>query len=677
MARLDLPYARALAAAVPPGKLAAAVVRRAWRATIRRGWYAAFCRTIPDGVGPVAARALERAPRLFTGADLRGAYRAHFPDALERFRRRAQPLLDREIDVFGRPVALGARIDWHLDRLSGRRYDPSRPSAEIDLFAGGADPKGAWEPARAAHLVELGAAVRLYPDLGAAGRAEIRAQIESFLDDNPVGYGVHFASPLEVAVRVIHWLGALELAGGARAFPFGFIARLGRSLLEQGLFLSAEREDGAVVPANHLIGDLVALAVLGLALEGTPGAASLRRAGRSLPRAAARQVGADGAHFEASTAYHRFALELLLCAHLPLSAAGHDSGLGPLLRRMFAFASGILAPDGSDPGFGDGDDARMLPLVPRPPRDHAYLRSVGAALLGDASLGPPDGKLHEEALWWSGPAAFACALRRAPQLPPPSQSFPSGGVHLLRAPRWYVAFRSGGHGQGGVGGHAHNDQLSLVVHLDGRPLIIDSGTGGYTADPLLRDRFRGTAAHSTVVVDGAEQSPLHPDRPFALPDDAPAPPVRLEELGEEARLDGEHRGYLRLPARARHQRRLRLLRSLNALLIEDQLLGRGAAAIEVRFQLAAAARRVLSPELRARAAALEAQLGPFDLDEAVEVPGLAALLPVGHAPLRLRLSSAVQSPRYATLAPSWLASWEGRLNLPVDMRFVILPLSRP
>jgi hypothetical protein len=46
----------------------------------------------------------------------------------------------------------------------------------------------------------------------------------------------------------------------------------------------------------------------------------------------------------------------------------------------------------------------------------------------------------------------------------------------------------------------------------GIPLLIDPGTGSYTADPEARDRFRSSLLHNTLVVDGRSQSV--PSGPF-------------------------------------------------------------------------------------------------------------------------------------------------------------------
>jgi len=503
-------------------------------------------------------------------------------------------------------------------------------------------------------------------------RREIERQIGSFLDENRCGRGVHYTSALEVSLRAIHWLAAVELAGGARAFPRPFVERLGGALWCDAHFLATHLEDRGVVPANHLLADWVGLYVISLALTGTPEVASASAAARAgVLREAARQVGSDGAHFEASTAYHRFALELLLVALLASRSARVTLEVGDVVHRMLAYSRGMLAPDGSEPGFGDSDDARLLPVVPRAPHDHGYLPSIGVALFGDPALSPRGATFAEEALWLFGPEAHRTWqwVPRGPELP--SVSFATGGVHVLRSNDLYVAMRSGSYGQRGVGGHAHNDQLALVVHAQGKPLIVDAGTGGYTGDALLRDRFRGTAAHATVIVGGAEQSPILDGRPFALLDRARAPRVRLEELGASASLSGEHHGYARLPGRVVHRRTLLLHRRERVLIIEDELRGRGEVPVEVRFPLAGEARLGVSDAARVRLDELRGFLGSVDLERAVQLDG-ALLVPLGAATLEAHVETAAFSPRYGTTERRPLVSFRGLLRIPALVKHALI-----
>jgi hypothetical protein len=655
MAKIDLPYARALWAAAPLGDLARAVWRRA------RPRREAAIRQPDRETRERAADALGRAPGLLAPEPLGDAYFALFPDGAVRLAARAERILEHEIELFGRRCKLGRRIDWIADPLDG---------------ALGGDPKGAWELQRSGWLVELGAAARLHARLRQPARDELRAAIEGFLDQCPTGEGPAYASSLEVALRAIHWLGALELCGGARAFPRSFVERLGGALLLDAQFLAAHLEDSGVAPANHLLGDLAGLYVLGHALDGAPGAQRFVELGRrGLEREAARQVGPDGAHFEASTAYHRFALELLLVAHRAARARGATLAVGETLHRMLGYLRGTLQPDGTEPGFGDSDDARLFPIVPRAPRDHAYLLSIGVALFGDPALKPPATPFAEEALWWLGPGAHR-AWQWVPASPDlPSSSFPSGGVHLLRDRDLYVALRAGSYGQKGVGGHAHNDQLGVVIHVAGAPLVIDPGTGCYTADPLMRDRFRSTAAHATVTIEGAEQSPILDGRPFALPDRARASRVLLEELGGSARLSAAHTGYLRLPARVCHRRTLTLVRDARVLLVDDQLDGRGAGTVELRFPLAADARLFAGAATLARLERLRALLGPVDPRRIVELSGGVVLVAIGVAPLEVRLDTAACALRYGQIARRPLVAIGGLLTFPctVSHAFVFGP----
>ena len=211
----------------------------------------------------------------------------------------------------------------------------------------------------------------------------------------------------------------------ARTLPAVFRRRFGGALVEHGRFLVDRLEDWYLVPGNHLLGNLLGLLAIGTAVGDAADAARWRGvAVRNLAREARRQVCADGADFEGSTAYHRFSLELLLAADRLARAAKLDLDLGEILARMFRFVAGHLGPDGDEPGFGDGDDGRVLPLAPRPPRQHDYLLPVGVVRCGDASLRRAGVPFSAEALWLGGAAGHrawrALAPREAPRTPRPS-----------------------------------------------------------------------------------------------------------------------------------------------------------------------------------------------------------------------------------------------------------------
>ncbi len=73
--------------------------------------------------------------------------------------------------------------------------------------------------------------------------------------------------------------------------------------------------------------------------------------------------------------------------------------------------------------------------------------------------------------------------------------YPDFGLYVLRSKRLYLAIRCGGFGLVGNGGHAHHDQLSIELSLDGRNLIVDPGTYLYSALPHRRNEYRHEHAH--------------------------------------------------------------------------------------------------------------------------------------------------------------------------------------
>jgi heparinase II/III-like protein len=81
-------------------------------------------------------------------------------------------------------------------------------------------------------------------------------------------------------------------------------------------------------------------------------------------------------------------------------------------------------------------------------------------------------------------------------------AYPDFGAFVMRSRRVFLAIRCGGTGRGVQGGHAHDDQLSLELSVDGRDWIRDPGTYLYTALPERRNAYRSRWAHFAPQVMG-------------------------------------------------------------------------------------------------------------------------------------------------------------------------------
>lgn len=93
-------------------------------------------------------------------------------------------------------------------------------------------------------------------------------------------------------------------------------------------------------------------------------------------------------------------------------------------------------------------------------------------------------------------------------LQPSIRAYPDFGAYIAATGDAHLVIRCGPVGQNGLGGHAHNDQLSIELTVGGVELIRDSGSYLYTADPEIRRRYRSIDAHFTPQLHGGEPASL-------------------------------------------------------------------------------------------------------------------------------------------------------------------------
>jgi uncharacterized heparinase superfamily protein len=459
-------------------------------------------------------------------------------------------------------------IDWSLDPISGNRATLQHWSMLHPLDPlGGGDPKVVWELNRHAHVVTLGQAYWLTNDNRfAAGFVD---QVSAWIDANPVGMGINWASSLEVAFRSIAWLWALGLCIDSGEVTPDFFARMLKSLIEHGRHV--ERYLSYYYsPNTHLTGEALGLLYLGLALPELSRAEGWRNLGlQILLDQATKQVRADGVYFEQSSYYHRYTTDIY--THLFALTRADDNmihcEMEALLRRklegMLDHLMWVTRPDGSSPLFGDDDGGRLIKLAPRAANDFRDTLAVGAAVLKRGDWKYVAGAAPAEMLWVIGPEGVEGYDRLEAETPREiSKGFRSSGYFVMRD-GWrrdssFVLIDCGPHGADIGCGHAHSDALSIEFASGGVTWLVDPGTFVYAADPKTRDEFRSTAAHNTVTVDDQPQSV--PSNPFSW---RTAAKCQLREFVEHRGaifFQGSHDGYERLQDPVTHTRSALYLR---------------------------------------------------------------------------------------------------------------------
>jgi len=478
-------------------------------------------------------------------------------------------------------------IDWHLDFKSGYRWRESTWHGSIRYgHKAWVDVKIPWELARMQHLPQLALA------FGATGKDflerdsclfEFRNQVLDFVAVNPPRFGVNWSSTMDVAIRVANWLVShdLFLAAGA-SFDPEFEAVFARSVYEHGRYIYNHPERGPGFNGNHYLAGIAGLLFAAAYLPRSAEVDEWLVFGvKELVVAVSQQFGADGSNFEASTAYHRLSAEMAdyasaLVLGLPRDkreALGKTS-LSPnhldRLQRMADFTEDLMDDQGRVEQIGDNDSGRFFRFQPRILRmsdtrsgahylgqdnsgldylieDELDHRHLTAAMDGLFRRNPAKEWIDTKVVSWLAHRGVALSSEdHSKTSSQPSHgmkfsSYPDFGLYVYRWDRVHLMVRCGSVGQNGTGGHAHNDQLSFVLSLDGCPVFVDPGTYLYTPSLESRNLFRSTSMHSTLSWFGREQNPWPKGKRgiFALNDQARPQAVQVESQV----FMGEHYGF--------------------------------------------------------------------------------------------------------------------------------------
>ena len=526
----------------------------------------------------------------------------------ERVRRTAaaaERILRHEFDLLGsgpcvprdpdrQPHDDYSPIDWYLDpvrQLRFRRGVPHKQWNLLEMRPANADIKYPWELARCQHWATLGQAYRLIGDARCA--IEIARELDDFVEANPTGVGINWTCTMDVGLRAANWAIGLEMVRSSPALDEAFWQRAYAALFDHGVFIRNNLENTYEVTSNHFLSNLVGLLFLGYAFGDLPHGAEWRAFSRAaIEQEMSVQVLPDGADYESSIPYHRLVAELFLGALRLCDARGDPmpDAFRSRVRGMIEYLAAVTRPDGLMPQIGDADDGRLHIFEgygETTPQDARHLIGAAGAVFDEPGWRALGGRAGAwEAAWWGMPVApFAQASAGAPT--PVARLFPQAGIAVARTPHaHYLVVTNSVVGTNGFGNHKHNDLLSFEYHREGVPLVVDPGSYVYTSDADARNRFRGTAYHNTVMVDGVEQNELRPDWLFRLFETSHAESVAFAERDGIVEYAGRHHGYERLPEPVTHERTFRFDKASGDLVVVDRLGGRGTHDLRWHFHLA-------------------------------------------------------------------------------------------
>jgi hypothetical protein len=496
---------------------------------------------------------------------------------------RADAVLTGDTSALGYAVTdsqLGGR-DLAVDPVSGYVW-PNDHGKRLDFRDSPANPKTIWEVNRCQELPVLAAASLVSGDRRYEEAAA--SMLLHWLEHQVPGRGIAWANGFEAGIRAI----SLALAYDALAARRDLADRLREpvigSLWEHARWI--ERDPSTHSSANnHRVGELVGLlAVARLAPELPEAERWTSAALDALRREASVQILPDGSGAEQSFAYTRFVLDLLLVAVALLDATGcnpPDEVLGALERAGHALWAQLGRPEEGDPTYGDNDDGRAVRLDGLQSRSGRGVAASICARTGSTFARTVAERLDPAACWMFGVEGRDRFDRAAPVELPGSVLLESAGLAVLRRGRSRVTVDAGPLGYLSLAAHGHADALAVTLSADGADLVVDPGSGTYFGRAAaIRNAFRGTGFHATVLVDGKDQSSS--GGPFLWSRHAASWFHRVDLA--HCVVIAEHDGYLADAAPVRHRRAVLVLES-GDVLVYDRLDGVGEHTASVRWPL--------------------------------------------------------------------------------------------
>jgi len=353
--------------------------------------------------------------------------------------------------------------------------------------------------------------------------------IERWVKENPPGIGCGWES-YPISIRTVNWV-KYSLAG------YAFNSTIKNSLAVQFRYLSKRLEWHLL--GNHLFSNAKALIFGGCYFDGDEAKSWLQKGMGILERELPEQILGDGGHFERSPMYHALALEDLLdlinLAKTFPDAFTHweETVLSwcETIKRMGAWLMTMTHPDGEISFFNDA----AIGIAPSPINLYSYCDRLGIRL-----------DKNKNAVKYLSDSGYIRVENGAAVLI----------VDVARIGPDYLP------------GHAHADTLSYELSINGRRILVNSGTSRYGLGPE-REWERSTRAHNTVEIDGQSSSEVWGG--FRVARRAYPLGISVRRLGSTVIVEAAHDGYMRLPGRPVHWRRWTI--DTNKLEIYDRIEG--------------------------------------------------------------------------------------------------------
>ena len=218
-----------------------------------------------------------------------------------------------------------------------------------------------------------------------------------------------------------------------------------------------------------------------------------------------RQFYEDGTNFEGSTHYSAFVVEALILCKLAIEEIDKNSILLDRIEEIIKsnkFFLSSLANKGELSQIGDNDSGRIFyhAFNEKKPLKMDWLFDLIDSLYPELSeyrkiQDKFNNEINNEAPTLNKYKKVLHKPIKVFSSDYKAYSFKDFGIFVWRNEDQYFSVRCGPIGQNGVGGHSHYDQLAIECFTNDKWIARDPGTGTYTDNIEIRNKFRSLEYH--------------------------------------------------------------------------------------------------------------------------------------------------------------------------------------
>ncbi len=427
------------------------------------------------------------------------------------------PIFESNFGVFGLNFDYSqVPVNWHKDIFSGKEFPIAfaksmsiRKDAELSA-------KNVWEINRLEFLPHIALNYR------STGEEKYLNQfvsiVESWTKENPYMLGINWYSNIEVNIRILNWflcweiLDVQEITNKNSVFN-DFVETTWLPVIYEHCKYSYNNPSKFSSANNHLISEYSGLFIAATKWKFEESDMWLEYCKKGLEIEIQKQH-SNGVNKEEAAEYIQFITDFFLLPYVIGENTNNPFSINykKHLNEIFEYIYEFTDINVNFPKYGDEDDGKVICFsTDKHYNNFKSLMTSAAILFGDSRFKSKSAgfDLKNELLFGEkGKIIFSkIPTIQSEQF---SKFYKLEGHFIFRKQKRekeiYLHFDAAPLGYLSIAAHGHADALSFLMHVNGFPVFVDSGTYSYHVSKQWREYFVSTMAHNTVCVDVENQA---------------------------------------------------------------------------------------------------------------------------------------------------------------------------